>query len=247
MKIIITTAVLLLTSVGSLLAQARDSVFTMDSFVVLKTSPLGLFDLDNAFTVGLEKSIGINKAIQLEAGYGNSNANLWANSSGIFGSNSSNDFRDYQVFRLRTEWRRYGFAEISHLPEGSYFAVEGFFKYVGKRDFFQVGREVINFQPTYFEFVEGNKRKIVGGSHVKFGRQAFIFNDNPAKEPRFLLDFYIGLGFRIVDFRFTYDSQRPNDIPSFQNNQLFGTIAEINETTPFVSGTLGVKLGFLLR
>ncbi len=247
MKTTTTIVILLLISTASLMSQTRDSVSSANSFMILKTSPLGIFDLDNAFTVGLEKSIGINKAIQLEAGYGNSNANLWAQSNGIFSLNSPNDFRDYQIFRLRTEWRRYGFAEINQLPAGNYFAVEGFFKYVGKRDFFQVGREVINFQPTYFEFVEGNKRKIVGGSHVKFGRQAFIFNDNPAKEPRFLLDFYIGLGFRIVDFRFTYESQRPTDVPSFQNNQLFGTIADINETTPLVSGTLGVKLGYLLR
>jgi hypothetical protein len=74
------------------------------------------------------------------------------------------------IFRLKTEWRRYRFANIGTLPEGNYLAVEGFFKYVGKRDFYNVGRDVIGGQPSYFEFVQGNKRKIVGGTHLKLGR-----------------------------------------------------------------------------
>lgn len=229
----------------SVIAQSTDSISTPTSFTIIKTSPLAVFDLDNSLTIGFEKSIGINKSVQVEAGYGNSNWNLWAQSDNFI--DSRDDFRDYNIGRIRTEWRRYNFADLGKLPEGNYIGIEGFFKYVGKKDFFQVGREVINFQPTYFEFVEGNKRKIVGGTHVKLGRQSFIFNDNPIEEPRFLLDFYIGLGFRIIDYRFTYDDKKPEDTVPFNSNRLFGTIADINQTTPLISGTLGFKLGYLLR
>ena len=235
---------LLFLAFGSLFAQKTDTIPAQAPFRVLKTSPLSIFDLDNSLTLGFEQSISVNKSIQVEAGYGNSNWNLWKQTNDF--NNSRDEFRDFNIFRLRTEWRRYRFADVGSLPEGNYIAVEGFFKYVGKNDFFRVGREVINSQPTYFEFVEGNKRKIVGGTHVKLGRQSFIFNDNPNKEPRFLLDFYIGLGFRVVDYRFKYDNQKPNDTLDFRDNRLFGTIADVNEVTPLVSGTLGFKLGYLL-
>jgi hypothetical protein len=236
-------ALLYIFSTGCTFAQ-RDSVVVRTPFTVLKTSPLSIFDLDNSFTIGIERSINKNQSVQAEIAYGNSNWNLWTRSDDFI--NGRSEFRDFNIFWARTEWRRYRFANIGTLPEGNYVAVEAFFKYVGKRDFFEVGRGAINFQPSYFEFVEGNKRKIVGGTHFKLGRQSFIFDDNPSKEPRFLLDFYIGLGFRIIDYRFTYDDKSPEDTIPINSNRLFGTIANVNETTAFVSGTLGFKLGYLL-
>lgn len=239
----IITFILLFLSIGNAVAQA-DSAAVQTPFTVIKTSPLSVFDLDNSFTIGVEKSINKNQSYQVEIGYGNSNWNLWTRSGNFI--DSRNEFENFNIIRLRTEWRRYRFRNIGTLPEGGYFAVEGFFKYVGKRDFYNVGREVIGGQPSFFEFVEGNKRKIVGGTHFKLGWQSFVFNDNPDKEPHFLLDFYVGLGFRIIDYRFTYDDQNPDDTLAFQSSRLFGTIAPVNETSPLVSGTLGFKLGYLL-
>jgi|GEM_PF-1104474 hypothetical protein len=223
----------------------RDSVAIHTPFIVLKTSPLSVFDIDNSLTIGIERSFNKNQSYQVEVGYGNSNWNLWTQFDDFI--DPRNKFRDFNIFRARTEWRRYRFADIGTLPEGNYIAVEAFFKYVGKRDFYNVGREVIAGQPSYFEFMEGNKRRIVSGTHFKIGRQSFIFDDNPDKEPHFLLDFYVGLGFRIIDYRFTYDDQNPDDMAPFQNSRLFGTIDPINKTLPTVSGTLGIKLGYLLH
>jgi hypothetical protein len=71
----------------------RDSVVIHAPFIVLKTSPLSVFDLDNSFTIGIERSISKNQSVQAEIAYGNSNWNLWLQSDDLI--DFRNEFRDF--------------------------------------------------------------------------------------------------------------------------------------------------------
>jgi len=206
---------------------------------VLKTNPLSLFDFDNSFNVAYEQFFRKDKSFQLEAGYGNTDFNL------LMGQNN-NELRGFHVIKARTEYRKYSSRSLSTLPEGSYIGVELFYKTVFKKEEINIGREPINGAPQYWEYVDGIVRKTVGGSHFKFGRQFYVLDSFVEKKRRLLMDVHIGLGFRVVDNRYNYQNKRSDDFLGRSPMRTFATFAPANQTTPYVSATIGFKLGYLL-
>ena len=212
--------------------------------VILKTTPSFIFDFDNTFTLGAEYRIKKYVSLQGEIGYGNTNQNLLI---GIFKDNisSQNGFRNNDVFRGRAEVRFYSQKNRRAFPQGYYYAIEGFCKYVGKETFERVGRDAIDFVPEYFEQVLVNKTRKVYGSHFKVGSQFYIFDGDPQKRKRWLFDVYLGLGFRTINNQLSYDSKRENDRLN-EGNRGFGKIFNDNGKQPMISATLGFKLGYAI-
>lgn len=68
--------VLFYLSTGSAFIQV-DSVAVQTPFMIIKTLPLSIFDLDNSITIGVEKPFNKNQSYQAEVGYESSNRNPW--------------------------------------------------------------------------------------------------------------------------------------------------------------------------
>jgi hypothetical protein len=213
--------------------------------LILKTTPSYIFDIDNTFTIGAEYFLKKYMSVQTEIGYGNTNQNLLI--AAIRQSLSEQKpYRNFDVFRGKVEMRFYTKKADNHVPDGFYYAVEGFYKYVGKEDYIRIGRDAVNFQPEYWEFVVANKKRQVFGSHFKIGRQFYIFDANPNKMKKWMFDFYMGIGFRNINNRTVYDSKREFDQINTNGND-FGKIFNENGKQNIISGTLGFKLGYIIK
>lgn len=212
--------------------------------IILKTTPSYIFDIDNTFTIGAEYLVKRNMSLQGEFGYGNTNQNLLI---GAIHQNLSEQkpYRNFDVVRAKAEIRFYSRKKAVTFPVGLYNAIELFYKYIGKEDEMIVGRNAINFVPDYWEKVSVNKNRQVFGSHFKIGRQFYIFDGNSEKPKRWLCDFYLGLGFRNINNRLSYDSKREFDQIG-GNNRGFGKVFTDNGQQNIVSGTFGFKLGYII-
>lgn len=206
---------------------------------ILKTNPLSPFDFDNSFNMAYERFFRKDRSFQVEAGYGNTDINL------LMGQNN-NEWRGFHVIKARTEFRKYSSKSLSTLPEGSYIGLELFYKTVFKHEDLNIGREPVAGTPQYWQYVDGVIRKTVGGSHFKIGRQFYVLDSFVEKKRRLLMDVHIGLGFRVVDNRYNYKNKRSDDFLGRDSMRTFATFAPANQTTPYVSATIGFKLGYLL-
>lgn len=211
---------------------------------ILKTTPSYIFDIDNTFTLGAEYLVRKNMSIQGEVGYGNTNQNLLIGA--IHQSvEEQKPYRNFDVVRAKTEIRFYSRKKTNAYPTGLYHAIEVFYKYIGKESEMLVGRNASNFTADYWEKVLVNKNRQVFGSHFKLGSQFYIFDANIEKPKHWLCDFYIGLGFRNINNRLSYDSKREFDQIG-GNNRGFGKIFTDSGQQNIVSGTLGFKLGYII-
>ncbi len=236
MKKILNFAIFIITSSG--FAQEKSPN------LILKTTPSYIFDFDNTFTIGAEYFLKKHLSVQGEFGYGNTNQNLLI---GAFRESLSEQkqYRNYDVFRGKTEVRFYSQKGKYSVPDGFYTAIEVFYKYVGKEAEFLVGRDFNNFTPDYWEKVLANKKRQVFGSHFKIGRQFYIFDANPTKKKRWLCDFYMGLGFRNINNQLEYDGKRELD-QIRQNGNDFGKIYNEQGKQNIISGSMGFKIGYLV-
>ncbi|RRB06537.1 hypothetical protein [Larkinella rosea] len=203
---------------------------------VVKFAPLALFDTDNTIQFGAERLFGTRHTVQAEFGYGWKAINMYPS--------RREDYENFEIWRGRAEWRRYseryrGFRRPHYAvpPIGRYFAIETFFKQITTLQNTSVGRECVDGTCAYFERGIFPIYRTVWGIHAKFGRQFVLTlpSDN-----RFLLDFYVGFGFRsLTPYRF--NSTNEDVIRStgflFWSNQQGGLRP---------SATLGIKLGYVL-
>jgi hypothetical protein len=211
--------------------------------IILKTTPSYIFDFDNSFTIGVERFFGSNKSGNFEIGYGNTNQNLLM---GVQDWDRNDRYRNLNIFRSKIELKRYSNKNLDFLPKGSYSSVELFGKYLYKRGFLQVNRNVVNFQPEYTEYVLSTQQRSVWGSHIKFGRQFYIFDDNQNKKSRFMMDVYAGVGFRAINNRIDYPNRSETD-QFWLDNIYFGKIYTDEGKLAVLSGTLGFKIGYQIR
>lgn len=204
---------------------------------VVKFAPLALFDPDNTIQFGVERLFGTRHTVQGEFGYGWKAINMYPA--------RREDYENFEVWRGRAEWRRYSgryrsfrrphFAQV---PIGRYFAIETFFKQFTARQTTAVGRECVDGTCAYFEQGTFPIYRTVWGLHAKFGRQFVL---TMPSDNRFLLDFFIGFGFRnLSPFRFNTAS---NDDVIRSTGFLFWNTQQ-GGLRP--SATLGIKLGYVL-
>ena len=220
-----------------LFGQKKDSTKIKN---ILKTTPSYIFDFDNTFTIGLEHYLKNNKSIQMELGYGNSNQNLLI----AYEGNQSSAYKGFNNFRLRSELRFYVINKNSMFPLGTYTSIELFGKYIYKNSYQSVGRNVINWTPSYYEYVLINQKRTVFGSHIKFGYQFKILNNN--QKSRMLMDIYGEIGFRAIYNYYDY----PGKLDTDQNWNIqgsFGKIFDSQGKIGVISATAGFKLGYILK
>ncbi|WP_138481389.1 DUF3575 domain-containing protein [Dyadobacter bucti] len=181
--------------------------------VIVKFSPLTLFDIDNTVQFGVEIPLGHEKlTLQQDLGYGHSSFSIWY---------SGYDYRpDKEIFKTRTQLRYYYFGK--KWARG-YVGPEFMFKKVIYRENKFVGMDCVNGTCGYFENKDIKSARSVGAAHVKAGWQFYFSN-------RMTLDVFTGFGLRqyrvrslsdgVDDFNFSgsgyfWENNRPGSIETF--------------------------------
>ncbi|MGA0556715.1 hypothetical protein ACO2Q8_08700 [Larkinella sp. VNQ87] len=203
---------------------------------VIKFAPLALVDIDNTIQFGAERLFGTRHTVQGEFGYGWRGMNIH--------EYRRDDFADFEVWRGRAEWRRYSGRyrgnrkpHFATPPIGRYFALEAFFKQLSVTENTSIGRECADGTCAYFERGTFPMYRTVWGLHAKFGRQFVL---SMPSDNRFLLDFYVGFGFRrLTPFRFSNSNE---NVFQFTNTGDW----RVRNNGVYPSVTLGIKLGYVL-
>ncbi len=181
-----TLALLLLVSASGYAQVLRPD--TLGSVVILKITPLTLFDLDNTLQLGLEVPFRDPAwTFQQEMGYGHSAFNLWYN--------ERENYPDRETWRFRSQLRYYFRKNNQSSP---YIAGEYLFKKNSEERTESVGVDCPNgrFGPcAYFQVKERHLFRFVGAFHVKWGWQFKMGN-------RWYFDTYVGGGIRALQVRY---------------------------------------------
>jgi hypothetical protein len=162
---------------------------TLGSVIILKITPLALFDLDNTVQGGVEVPLR-NPAwtVQQEVGYGHSAFNLW--------SGEREEHPRRETWRSRSQIRYY-FRKRNQ--KSAYIAGEYLFKKNSEEKFESVGYECIggqfNQQCAYFKNQKVHLGRFVNAFHLKWGGQITM-------SERWLLDMYLGFGIRALNVRY---------------------------------------------
>ena len=214
----------------------------VDQHPILKLAPLSLIDIDPTVQVAVEIPLRPQWSIQQEVGYG------WP-SLGLFNYQRDLAPKSKSTFRARTEIRYYfspGFRQQTGLqsgPGGFYVAGEALYKRMNHT----ADSPFPNSLQTSFPLpVVVNERaritRQVYGMHAKIGYQAVV--SRSGKTPQFVVDVYMGVGFRIVSVRQTSGPAlrgRAFDAWSFTRFEPFeGTLGK-----PSLAG--GIKLGWMIN
>lgn len=206
---------------------------------VLKVAPMALFDLDNTIQVAAERLLVGRHSLQAEFGYGIQALNLY--------SYRREEYENFEVWRGRFEWRRYSGRyrlyrnpHFSEPPIGRYFAVETFFKQLTVLNNMAVGRDCVDGNCAYFQRGIYPMYRTVWGAHAKIGRQYVL--EMPS-DNRFLLDLFIGIGFRYLS-PYRFNNSTREDV--FRSPDMWFGNTRIRQGGLRPSISLGVKLGYVL-
>lgn len=195
--------------------------------VILKWSPLSMFDIDNTVQIGIEIPFKNDRfTIQQEAGYGNSNFNVWY---------AQEEHRpDESTVKSRTQFRYY-FYEKTRFR--SYVAGEYMYKRVVTREMQGVGRECsLTGGCSYFQNTNVKQGRFVGAFHVKAGWQFYYSN-------RTTFDLFAGIGLRRANIKML----TPNvENVRIDNDWYFWRNNSIGRQQVVPSLSLGFHLGIAL-
>jgi hypothetical protein len=198
---------------------------TSQKRVIIKLSPLALFDFDNTVQLGAEVPLGLSRfSIQQDMGYGRSSFNVWR---------TSEDSRPFkETYKGRTQLRYY---YLQRRRFKAYVAGEYLFKKVVYTQNQWVGMDCAGWNCGYFESRFVKVARNVNAGHVKMGWQFYFGN-------RMALDIFSGLGLRNIQVEsitpvlgntrieqsgewFEYDTPGTNEtIPSIAMGFHFGII-----------------------
>lgn len=153
--------------------------------IILKWSPLSLFDIDNTFQAGVEIPLKNNRfTIQQDIGYGHSSFNIWYA--------QEEDRLNKATIKARTQLRYY-FYEKPRFR--SYIAGEYLFKRVVIKETQWVGMDCGGSGGCgYFENKDVKLGRFVSALHAKVGWQIYFSN-------RISLDLFMGFGLRKANVR----------------------------------------------
>ena len=154
--------------------------------VILKWSPLSLYDFDNTFQLGVEVPLPDSRfTIQQDIGYGQANFNVW-----YMGRNSNRP--DKSTIKARTQFRFY-FLERSRFR--AYVAGEYLYKRVVNRKQDWIGRDcAVSGGCSFFENMYVRQGRFVNALHAKAGWHFYFSN-------RISLDVFTGFGLRRIEMR----------------------------------------------
>lgn len=209
----------------------------VDQGVVLKLAPLSLIDLDPTIQVAVEIPLRPQWSIQQEVGYGGPRMSL-RQGPGV---------KPKSTFRARTEIRYYFSPAYRHQvglksgPAGFYVAGEALYKQMNHTRPTSsplIANGVLLSQPTM------RITRQVYGMHAKVGYQAIM--GQSGKSTQFVVDVYMGVGFRIVSVRQTSvnSSSRVNNS---SGDLLFTRFQPFDGTLRKISLAGGIKLGWLIN
>lgn len=215
----------LLGTVCSSLAQF--DVESAKRHVIVKYSPLPMFDFDNTIQFGVEIPLGKgNFALQEDLGYGNSSFNGWYRSERR---------PDKEIFKSRTHLRWY-FMERRRMR--AYVGPEVLLKKVVYRESQWIGKECTGlYGPcSFYQNQDVRVDKNVVAGHVRFGWQ-FI---TPS---RFTFDVFTGLGFRRI-----FGASHSPGIPDSEVRSVYDNWEYVspNESDLIPSLVAGFHLGMVL-
>ncbi|MBO9616407.1 MAG: hypothetical protein J7619_27200 [Dyadobacter sp.] len=207
---------------------AQFDVETAKRHVIVKYSPLPMFDLDNTIQFGVEIPLGKGDfALQQDLGYGNSSFNGW------YHDNSQRP--DKEIYKSRTHLRWY-FVEKRRMR--AYVGPEVLFKKVVYRESQWLGKDCESpWGPcSFFQNQQVRVDKNVVAGHVRFGWQ-FI---TPG---RFVFDVFTGIGFRHI-----FATSHSPGIPDSDIRGVDDSWERIspNESDVRPSAVMGFHLGILL-
>ncbi|WP_221391346.1 DUF3575 domain-containing protein [Dyadobacter sp. NIV53] len=194
--------------------------------IILKWSPLSLFDIDNTVQLGLEVPVNDKFTIQQDIGYGHSGFNVW--------------YADYEnrpdigTIKSRTQLRYYFYAKPRFR---SYLAGEYLFKRVVRQETKWVGMDCVdNGGCSYFSYKNVKQGKFVNALHAKIGWQFYFSN-------RTSLDLFVGFGLRKARIRTLTKGVGNVD---FDNGWDWWINANNNDPQIIPSVSTGFHLGFAL-
>ncbi|MCE7041073.1 hypothetical protein [Dyadobacter sp. CY312] len=153
--------------------------------VILKWSPLSMFDVDNTVQLGVEVPLPDSRfTIQQDVGYGHANFNIWYAEQGP----RPNKY----TIKTRTQFRFY-FHERPRFR--AYVAGEYLYKKVVNSDVRWIGRDCSETGGcSFFENMKVRQGRFVNALHVKAGWQFYISN-------RTTVDLFVGMGGRRASVR----------------------------------------------
>lgn len=220
----------------------------VDQPLVLKLAPLGLFDIDPTVQAAIEIPLRPKWSVQQEVGYG------WQSLDPL----RRKDWDWFYLavpkstFRARTEVRYYFSPDLLRRykakvgSNGFYAAGELLFKQLNhKRPGFTI-KSIPSTGPLspQTQFTPGTTRvtRNVYGIQAKIGYQTNL--SKSGKNPQFIVDVYMGVGFRIISVRQTNGPELratdQEDLDQTRFEPFQGTIRK-----PSVSG--GVKIGWMIN
>jgi hypothetical protein len=194
--------------------------------VILKWSPLSMYDIDNTVQLGVEVPLSDSRfTIQQDVGYGHASFNVWYADRG--------SRPDRNTIKARTQFRYY-YLERSKFR--AYVAGEYLFKRVENRGVRWIGRDcAISGGCSFFENMPVSQGRFVNAVHAKAGWHFYFSN-------RTSLDVFTGLGFRQAKLRMlTPNVQNIN----LDNDWWIGN-AGFNDPEVIPSLSLGFHLGIAL-
>lgn len=195
--------------------------------LIIKFSPLSAVDINATYQFAIEYPLNRRWSVQQDIGYGNDRFSI---------RTIQTPSRQENVWRLRSEVRRYFDLPSDPSHSTTYLALEAFYKQVNYPTTENIGRECDRGNCAYFETVQYTFQKDVVGSHFKLGCHLPI-------EKRFLIDMYAGVGFRFIVVK-SPDTLNENDMLS--SGEGFGfNFTRQPGTYKFFSFSLGIKLGYI--
>lgn len=220
------TTFALLCVVCSCLAQF--DVESTKRHVIIKYSPLPMFDLDNTIQFGVEVPLGKGDfSLQQDLGYGPRRMSAW--------QYDDDDAPDKQTFKSRTHLRWY-FVEKRRMR--AYVGPEFLYKKVVYRETQWVGKECDGmYGPcSFYQSRDVRVDKNVVAGHARFGWQ-FI------KPSRFTFDVFTGVGFRHI-----FNTSHTPGVPSSEVHGVDDLWEYIkpNDSDLRPSAVLGFHLGIVL-
>lgn len=226
MRIALLTIFAVLSSFCICLAQF--DVESTKRHVIIKYSPLPMFDFDNTIQLGVEVPLGKgNFSLQQDLGYGPSRMSAW--------QYNNDDDPDKQTFKSRTHLHWY-YMERRRMR--AYVGPEVLFKKVVYRETQWAGKECDGpYGPCgFFQSQDVRVDKNVVAVHARFGWQ-FI------KTNRFVFDVFTGIGFRHM-FVTSHSPGIPDS--EVQGVDDIWELLSPNESDLRPSAVLGFHLGIIL-
>lgn len=217
---------------------AQDSLRT--NKVIFKFVPLAVFDFNATYQFALEHRIKTSWSLSEEFGYGMPKNNIF----NILNSDKQGINLNKETYKFRLELRNYRRPIKAKTLTGMYFAYEFFFKQVNDKIARNTGRECINRNCAYYEFLEYPVNKYVYALNFKIGGQSKLFPESI--NSKIFIDYSAGLGVRAIINKHRYYGNL-NDVNFSNDFILYSEYGSKSKSKIIPNLNLNFKLGYLLK